>query len=46
MLSVTDRAVVKVKQLMSAENKDGYGLRVAVEGGGCSGFRYSMTYEK
>ena len=46
MLQVTDRAVDKVKQLMLRENKDGYGLRVAVQGGGCSGFQYGLTYEK
>jgi len=46
MLQVTDRAVDKVKELMTRENKNGYGLRVAVQGGGCSGFQYGLTYEK
>ena len=46
MLKVTDRAAAKVKQLMTAEGKEGYGLRVAVLGGGCSGFQYGMSYEK
>ncbi len=46
MLQLTERAVSKVKQLMAAEEKSGFGLRVAVQGGGCSGFQYGMTYEK
>lgn len=46
MLQLTDRAVDKVKGLMAAEGKQGYGLRVAVRGGGCSGFEYAMSYEQ
>ena len=46
MLQLTDAAVKKVKQLMAAESKEGYGLRVAVQGGGCSGFQYGLSYEK
>jgi iron-sulfur cluster assembly protein len=46
MLQVTEQAVEKVKQLMVKEDKEGYGLRVAVQGGGCSGFQYGLSYEK
>ena len=46
MLTLTDQAVSKVKNLLIAENKEGYGLRVAVQGGGCSGFQYGLTWEK
>ena len=45
MLQLTDRAVTKVKQLLEAEDKQGWGLRVAVLGGGCSGFQYGLTWE-
>jgi iron-sulfur cluster assembly protein len=45
MLRLTDNAVSKVKNLLEAENKAGYGLRVAVQGGGCSGFQYGLTWE-
>ena len=45
MLQLTDKAVKKVKELLVEENKDGYGLRVAVQGGGCSGFQYGLTWE-
>ena len=46
MISLTDKAVQKVKQLMTAEGKEGFGLRVAIRGGGCSGFEYGMTFEE
>lgn len=45
MLQITDNAVAKVKSLLQSESKDGFGLRVAVQGGGCSGFQYGMTWE-
>jgi iron-sulfur cluster assembly accessory protein len=45
MLQITESAVAKVKQLLAAEQKEGYGLRVAVQGGGCSGFQYGLTWE-
>jgi iron-sulfur cluster assembly accessory protein len=45
MLVMTDKAVDKVKELLVKEEKDGYGLRVAVHGGGCSGFQYGLTFE-
>lgn len=45
MIQVTDKAVSKVKELLQAENREGYGLRVAVQGGGCSGFQYGLTFE-
>ena len=45
MLLMTDKAVDKVKELLAEESKTGYGLRVAVHGGGCSGFQYGLTFE-
>jgi iron-sulfur cluster assembly accessory protein len=45
MLQLTDKAVEKVKELLAAEEKSGYGLRVVVQGGGCSGFQYGLTWE-
>jgi len=45
MVEVTENAVSKVKSLLEAENKPGFGLRIAVQGGGCSGFQYGLTFE-
>jgi iron-sulfur cluster assembly accessory protein len=45
MLQITEQAVAKIKELLAAENKQGHGLRVAVQGGGCSGFQYGLTWE-
>src|SRR3972149_7392423 len=45
-LKLTEKAVQQVKALLARENLDGYGLRVAVTSGGCSGFSYGMAFEK
>ncbi len=41
MITVTEIAAVKVKELLAQEEKDN-GLRVFVQGGGCSGFQYGL----
>lgn len=41
----TPKAVEMVKDAMAHENLQGYGIRVGVVGGGCSGFQYSMDFE-
>jgi iron-sulfur cluster assembly accessory protein len=45
MIQVTPAAVSKVKELLAAENREGCGLRVAIQGGGCAGFQYRLTFE-
>ena len=35
----------KVKEILSAQEPKPTGLRIAVVGGGCSGFSYSMAFE-
>ena len=44
-VQLTAKAVEMVKDAMSRENLTGYGIRVGVVGGGCSGFQYSMDFE-
>ncbi|MBW3627595.1 MAG: iron-sulfur cluster assembly accessory protein, partial [Actinobacteria bacterium] len=45
MISVTDSAANKVKQLLEAEGDTEMALRVAVRPGGCSGFSYEMYFD-
>ncbi len=44
-ITFTEKAVEMVKDAMARENLTGYGIRVGVVGGGCSGFQYSMDFE-
>jgi iron-sulfur cluster insertion protein len=39
MINVTPAAASKISELLTEENKAGAGLRVFVQGGGCSGFQ-------
>ncbi len=45
MVQLTTVAVGKVKEIMEAQTPKPSGLRLAVVGGGCSGFSYSMAFE-
>jgi len=45
VITLTDKASVKVKELMDAEGVDELALRVAVRPGGCSGFSYEMFFD-
>src|ERR1700689_3016128 len=45
MIQVTPVAQTKVKEIMSQQNPSPIALRVAVVGGGCSGFSYHMAFE-
>lgn len=43
---LTDKAAEMVKATMQKEGVAGYGLRVGVVGGGCSGFQYHLAFEE
>jgi len=47
LVTLTQSAAVKIKQLM-AEEPDGEAavLRVAIQGGGCSGFQYGLGFDR
>ena len=45
MINVTEAAANKIKSLMEGEGRPDAGLRVAVMGGGCSGFQYNLAFE-
>jgi iron-sulfur cluster assembly accessory protein len=45
VITLTDNAATKVKQLLEAEGAAELALRVAVRPGGCSGFSYEMFFD-
>lgn len=46
MVSLTDKAAEKVREIAEAEGLLGQGLRLQVKGGGCSGFQYDLYFEE
>jgi iron-sulfur cluster assembly protein len=46
-ITLTDKATEKINELLSAQqDASDQALRVAVRGGGCSGFQYSLAFDK
>ena len=45
MITLTETAAKKVKELVEAEGNSELALRVAVRPGGCSGFSYEMFFD-
>jgi iron-sulfur cluster insertion protein len=45
MITITERAATKVKDIATEENLHGQGLRLRVIGGGCAGFNYDLYFE-
>ena len=47
-VGITDTAAEKLRALITAEQKDPetVGLRIAVEGGGCSGLQYRLDFDE
>jgi iron-sulfur cluster assembly accessory protein len=47
MISVTENAAAKIKALMAEEPEGEVSvLRVAIQGGGCSGFQYALGFDR
>jgi iron-sulfur cluster assembly accessory protein len=46
MIDISPVAASKITELLAEENKEGSGLRVFVQGGGCSGFQYGLMIEE
>jgi iron-sulfur cluster assembly accessory protein len=48
MIQITDNALSKVKGILDQEKDSmpGGGLRIYVQGGGCSGFQYGMVLDE
>ena len=45
MITLTESAAVKVKELLASEGDEALALRVAVRPGGCSGYSYEMFFD-
>jgi iron-sulfur cluster assembly protein len=46
MITLTDRAVTKVKELLAEQNDPKLSLRVFITQGGCDGYSYGMTFDE
>lgn len=45
MITVTEKAALKIKSLIEENNNSKFYLRVSVKGGGCSGLSYDMSFD-
>jgi iron-sulfur cluster assembly protein len=45
-ITLTDKAAEKLGELLSGQDSEGQALRVAVRGGGCSGFQYALAFDR
>ncbi len=46
MISITETAAEKVREIATEEGLEGQGLRLRVIGGGCAGFNYDLYFEE
>ncbi|MHB1505895.1 MAG: iron-sulfur cluster insertion protein ErpA [Sulfobacillus sp.] len=46
MVTITEKAAEKVRDLMMEQGGAGKGLRVFVTGGGCAGYSYGMAFDE
>ena len=46
VITLSDKAAERVKEIMSKAEKDSVGVRVGVKSGGCAGMSYIMEYTK
>lgn len=44
-VALSDRALVKLRELLAEEGNQALKLRVFISGGGCSGFSYGFTFD-
>ena len=48
MITMTEKGAEKVREFLAGQSADvaSAGLRVAVRGGGCSGFQYALAFDE
>ena len=46
MITLTDSATEKIRDLIAEENNPDLKLRIFVQGGGCSGMSYGFTFDE
>jgi iron-sulfur cluster insertion protein len=46
MITITDNATVKLRDILAEENNPDLKLRIFVQGGGCSGMSYGFTLDE
>ena len=46
IITLSENAVNRIKEIMSKAEKDSLGVRVGVKSGGCAGMSYVMEYAK
>jgi iron-sulfur cluster assembly protein len=44
-ITLSDKAVAKIGELLGGQEDNDQALRVAVRGGGCSGFQYALAFD-
>ena len=44
IISLSDQAATRIKEIMSSASNDSIGVRVGVKSGGCAGMSYVMEY--
>jgi iron-sulfur cluster assembly accessory protein len=45
VVNLTETAAEKVRELIHRDGRDGFGLRLRVVGGGCSGLQYQLMFD-
>ena len=43
-ITISEKAANKYRDVLKSEDKEGWGIRLAVKPGGCGGFEYSLDY--
>ena len=46
IVTLTESAAAKVRELLARDGHPGFALRLVVSGGGCSGLRYQLKFDE